>query len=513
MKNNKGKLPLIFFGVVIVLGVVGAIIGAVRNNGTITIVSACVAFLLLAGFMIVTNITNRLAEKKGARNDGDAADQRFLRHSGAEDDGFGMDNTPIYQPSGGRRGWDEPFDAADMPFGEEPFAQSDYGFAPDFEVQELDDLGDGFQTDDGFGDSAESFVAPIAAEEPKEEPSGFRKMFSRRAAQNSAEQPVIEAAAQPADEAPAEDYADTDPFGINEADEQPATGPVDAESVTAEPAQDFAEEQKPRRLPFGARERRARAAQEEENARAEQEAARLAEEQARLEAERAAKEAAEAAQLAEAQAAAQAVMQGEDYYGAYGENAPAAEQPAAPEEIDDPAFRPVLKLDGTEQANAAENSTAPEAAAPEQSAAAGQVAAAAAATAASVATAQPVVQGQPLETFYDMDEEELLYRDCVEVWAADAKPCLLRLMRYIDSIEDKHTAAVFGRECEYVNAMIDRIIYFNHLEYIDSMLEVKEYDFKSMVMECLKRFSPFLIEKKLGLLWKGLDLTVRTDRR
>ncbi|MCL2486638.1 MAG: ATP-binding protein, partial [Oscillospiraceae bacterium] len=122
--------------------------------------------------------------------------------------------------------------------------------------------------------------------------------------------------------------------------------------------------------------------------------------------------------------------------------------------------------------------------------------------------------GQSLQSFYDsMDESDILYRDCVEVWAADAKPSMLRLLKYIEGIEDKRTQGLFGRECEYVNAMIDRVFCFTQLEYIDDMMEPKRYNFAALVKECLRRFSPFFMEKRLGLLWKGLDTEVVIDRR
>lgn len=124
------------------------------------------------------------------------------------------------------------------------------------------------------------------------------------------------------------------------------------------------------------------------------------------------------------------------------------------------------------------------------------------------------VEGQSLESFYSqMSEEDILYKDCVEVWAAAAKPCVLRMMKYIEGIEDKRTASLFGRECEYINAMLDRIYYFTEMDDIQNQLELRRFNFSTLVMECLKRFSPFFTERKLGLLWKGLDIEVVTDRR
>lgn len=122
--------------------------------------------------------------------------------------------------------------------------------------------------------------------------------------------------------------------------------------------------------------------------------------------------------------------------------------------------------------------------------------------------------GQTLESFFeDMSEEDILYRDCVEVWAADAKLPTLRLMKYINAIDDRRTAELLGKECEYINAMLDRMVYFTQLDMIDKMLNMQEYNFSVLVKECLKRFSPFFMEKKIGLLWKGLDVNVVTDKR
>lgn len=122
--------------------------------------------------------------------------------------------------------------------------------------------------------------------------------------------------------------------------------------------------------------------------------------------------------------------------------------------------------------------------------------------------------GQSLDSFFeDMSEEDILYRDCVEVWAADAKTPTLRLMKYLEAIDDKRTADLLGRECGYINAMLDRMVYFSQIDMIDQMLDMQEYNFSVLVKECLKRFSPFFMEKKIGLLWKGLDINVVTDKR
>ena len=133
---------------------------------------------------------------------------------------------------------------------------------------------------------------------------------------------------------------------------------------------------------------------------------------------------------------------------------------------------------------------------------------------AETAVAAVSTTGQTLESFYEnMSDEDILYRDCVEVWAADTKPYILRMIKYIEGIEDKQTQALFGKECEFINAMLDRIYAFTQLEYIDDMLEPKQYVFSTLVKECLKRFSPFFMEKKIGLLWKGLDINVVVDKR
>ena len=122
--------------------------------------------------------------------------------------------------------------------------------------------------------------------------------------------------------------------------------------------------------------------------------------------------------------------------------------------------------------------------------------------------------GQTIDSFFDgMNEDDIVYRDCVEVWASGAKNPMIKLLKYVESIDDKKTAGLIGRECEYVNAMIDRMLYFSQLDMIDQALNMKEYNFSVLVKECLKRFSPFFMEKKIGLLWKGLDVNVVTDKR
>lgn len=123
-------------------------------------------------------------------------------------------------------------------------------------------------------------------------------------------------------------------------------------------------------------------------------------------------------------------------------------------------------------------------------------------------------RGKEIEEFFDdMSEDELLYSDCVEVWAADAKPAAIRLLKQVESLNDKKMADALGREAEYINAMLDRIYYFTMLDSIRDNLELKKYNFSAVVKECLRRFSPFFMEKRIGLLWKGLDIDIITDKR
>ena len=123
-------------------------------------------------------------------------------------------------------------------------------------------------------------------------------------------------------------------------------------------------------------------------------------------------------------------------------------------------------------------------------------------------------RGQEIEEFFDhMSDDEILYSDCVEVWAADAKPAAIRMLKQVESLADKKMADSLGREAEFVNAMLDRIYYFTMLDSINDNLELKKYNFSAMVKECLRRFSPFFMEKRIGLLWKGLDIDIVTDKR
>ena len=123
-------------------------------------------------------------------------------------------------------------------------------------------------------------------------------------------------------------------------------------------------------------------------------------------------------------------------------------------------------------------------------------------------------RGQEIEEFFDhMSDDEILYSDCVEVWASDAKPAAIRLLKQVETLGDKKMADSLGREAEYVNAMLDRIYYFTMLDSIKENLELKKYNFSAMVKECLRRFSPFFMEKRIGLLWKGLDIDIVTDKR
>ena len=123
-------------------------------------------------------------------------------------------------------------------------------------------------------------------------------------------------------------------------------------------------------------------------------------------------------------------------------------------------------------------------------------------------------RGQEIEEFFDhMSDDEILYSDCVEVWASDAKPAAIRLLKQVETLGDKKMADSLGREAEYVNAMLDRIYYFTMLDSIKENLELKKYNFSAMVKECLRRFSPFFMEKRIGLLWRGLDIDIVTDKR
>lgn len=123
-------------------------------------------------------------------------------------------------------------------------------------------------------------------------------------------------------------------------------------------------------------------------------------------------------------------------------------------------------------------------------------------------------RGQEIEEFFDhMSDDEILYSDCVEVWAADAKPAAIRLLKQVESISDKKMADSLGKEAEYINAMLDRIYYFTMLDSIKDNLDLKKYNFSAMVKECLRRFAPFFMEKRIGLLWKGLDIDIVTDKR
>ena len=130
------------------------------------------------------------------------------------------------------------------------------------------------------------------------------------------------------------------------------------------------------------------------------------------------------------------------------------------------------------------------------------------------AAAQREERGQEIEEFFDhMSDDEILYSDCVEVWASDAKPAAVRLLKQVESLTDKKMADSLGKEAEYVNAMLDRIYYFTMLDSIRDNLELKKYNFSAMVKECLRRFSPFFMDKRIGLLWKGLDIDIVTDKR
>ena len=188
--------------------------------------------------------------------------------------------------------------------------------------------------------------------------------------------------------------------------------------------------------------------------------------------------------------------------------------PVSDEAIDEPAFVPDLPAPEAAVAAASALSAAPSVTVPMASPPTVQTEPGKIAPMVAPGVAVTPNIGQSLESFWEsMSEEDIMYRDCVEVWAADAKSPMLRLMKYVESIEDKKTQSLFGRECEYINAMMDRVFTFTQLEYLDELMDPKRYNFASLVKECLRRFSPFFMEKRLGLLWKGLETEAMIDKR
>ncbi len=421
MNTSQNKKPWLYIGLIAFLAI--AAIGIVydfisKSGGIVAIISVVVAFLILAGALVVDTVSRKRAAKED-QNDGNdgwsgGGDNRFLRHTeeveGEEDYVWKPNNTSRSGFAGfARRAFgsgeepaeaisDDAFDdfpAEDMPESADPFApvQTPVGFEDDLnddafaDMGDIDDISDdevySFSEDELAGEELPGYEEDTAAEQQPEEDDPFKPVLKLNGAQP--EEP-----------------------------EEPALQP---EPVQEEVVSEVKEEQ-----PV--------AVQEE----------------------------------------------------------PAPVAPSQPEE------KPVVPAPVPEQKPTAK----------ERRAAAAVPAAAVAATS---------VGGQTIESFYEgMSEEDILYRDCVEVWAADGKAAVEHLIKYVEGIEDKQTAALIGREVEYVNAMVDRINRFTQLEYIDELLEYREHNYSTLVKDCLKRFSPFFMEKRLGLLWKGLEIDVMVDR-
>ncbi|MBE6759547.1 MAG: hypothetical protein E7554_05580 [Ruminococcaceae bacterium] len=414
MNTSPNKKPLLYIGLILFLviavaGFICDIIVSTEPEGIIAIIAVVVAFLILAGFLVIDTVARKRAMAKEEEDGFDAdssIDSRFLRHTedtGEEEDYVWHPNATARSGFAGfnRRGFEEAAEPTEDAFA--PQAAADEFGAEDFGA-DFDDIPD---IDDVSDDEVFSFT-----DEELEQTSEIEQEPS---------EPVSEQEEQPVEDIVQDEPQEDDPF-------KPVLklNGTQPEEVSQEPETVEQEEQP----------------------------------------------AAEEAQ-------------------------PADEEPAVVEQPE-----PEVKAQPAEQPA---RSAAPQPAAAERRAAA-------AVPVAAVATAAAV--GQTIESFYDeMSDEDILYRDCVEVWAADAKPAALRLIKYVEGIEDKQTAALIGREVEYVNAMIDRINCFTQLEYIDELLEYKEHNYSTLVKDTLKRFSPFFMEKRLGLLWKGLDIDVMTDRR
>ncbi len=459
--KKSGKKTLIFIGLILFVAIaaIGIVIDFIKgSDGVIAIVSVCAAFLILAIFLIVDTIMRRSKGKNGETDgldgdDGSAESGRFMRRSGGDE--------PVIEPSAGRSGYNGGY----------------LGFPND----EVDD-----------------FDQPVMSRYEGAEEDAVTITPTRRLPFGSRRKPRVEenvtgeypGAHDGLDDFDAQDEFEDEP-GQYERLVRPSyeqTQDFDQPEQTEE--QEYSAPTNAQSL-FGRRAAQAQQAAPED----EYEEPQYSEPQEQFE---------PVIRNVGTEAEPQPVENNSPVT-----NAP--EQPAA-EPVQQSYYAPVQQSQPSQPTTVVEQSapaTAP-AAAP-----------AAAAVPAPVQPIQAEVQappqaptGQTLESFYeDMDEETLLYRDCVEVWAADAKPSVLKLMKYIEGIEDKHTQALFGRECEYINALIDRIYCFTQLEYIDEMLDLKKYNFSALVKECLRRFSPFLMEKRIGLLWKSLDIDVVTDRR
>ncbi len=430
MTGSKKK-PILFIGLIVFLAmtVCGMIadLAFLKTGGKVTLISAGIGLLILAGCSAIDAVKRRSAEKKAMyENDPSLrsqfdmpAEQRFLRHS---DNGYST-------------GFE---DGADAPYDSDGF--------DDYPLEEQQDAFD--EAFDSAQNSPSSFLRRRAAE-------------LRASRGGSVQEPVSD-----------DTFVIQDGYSDNSFDSSPDYAAQDAEP-TADEFEDEIQEEVP--APSRFFNRRANPVQED------------------FEQEQTAP-----------QYAPQYAPQPEQYAQQY---APQPEQPApryAPQ-INQPAAEPIPQPvvayyaqpeQPAEQPQNFEPVTLPTVDVPVQP-----------------ATERNPDGGQTLESFFDsMSDDDILYRDCVEIWAADAKPSVLRLMKLVESIDDKKKQALFGRDVEYINAMIDRIYCFTRLDYVDQLLEIKKYNFSALVKECLKRFSPFFMEKRLGLLWKGLDMDVMTDR-
>lgn len=486
-----------------VIAVAGIIIDfAAKQNGYIAIISVCVGFLVLAVMLVIDTIIKRSQAQKDAPGYIDAGsdpDSLFSRRGPAEDDGLSMpdeypgfeefdtsdpDNvaqlTPARKLAFGRQGRKLRADKERRDYGDD--FQDDFDdFAPGSARFEEDPRFPGSEFGEGRFDNAPSYegVPPYDGAQPNEgviPNDGMPQYGDSFGAHgdNMYPAPVQPVPAEaPAQEQPVQDVT-ADQTPQEQAPAQPAEEPDYMRPVMKvdEPVQEEAPPTNPQAL-FARRHQNAAqtaqtaqpaeqpaAPQRTEPAASQQPAAQIMYSPAPYapaqEAAAAAAQAAQAAAAAEAAAAAAAQQQ----YAQMVQQQPAASQPVIPAQVQVPGV------------------------------------------------------SQSLESFYDtMDDEMLTYRDCVEVWAKDARPAMQKLISYVEGIEDKHTQLLFGREVEYVNAMLDRIASFTELQYIDELLDLKKYSFSSLVKECLKRLSPFMTEKRIGLLWKNLDVDVITDKR
>lgn len=471
MKGSQKK-PILFIGLILfvavtVFGIIADFV-FLKSGGQVAIISAGVAFLILAGFAWFDAMKHRAAEKKALKENDPAfmsqfdmpADQQFLRRSGA--DGFP----------------------------EEASGRSSDGFG---------DYGDGFDEYDD-DDEFDSFDSELDDEAENDSPM---MRLRRRAAElrESKKKAAAEPEFVPQEPAPQEDW-----YQPQEAPQQPGftipapqyQQPVQQEPIQQEPAQpEYAPEQAFRPVvsyaqsepvqPEYAPEQPAQPYEQQYEQPYGQQYA--PEQQPQSPVRRFQQRSQQSAGVPTSSASMPTSS---------------ADMPVQPPVMPQPVVQPVPQP-AVDPAYAPAPQPVPEAV--PQPVVSVPIAAA-------VSAEPELYTGQSLESFFDgMSEEDILYRDCVEVWAADAKPSVLRLIKYVEGIEDKKQQALFGRDVEYLNAMIDRIYCFTRLEYVDQLLDLRKYNFSTLVKECLKRFSPFFMEKRLGLLWKGLDVDVITDRR